>query len=266
MFKLYLEVVALEVVPQVEVALALVFLVVVHLALKVVAAEVLALVVAFSVVEVLALVEAAVAGQALGVADWRNLELEVPDSLVDPEMVGVELVVLAMVVLDLVVLALVALDLVVLALGALDLVVLALGALDLVVLVLGALDLGVLVLEALGLEVLVLMVLALVVVVALADPAVEALDQVALGVVVQLEVVQPLVAAALEVFVVAPAYLVVGLLEAYVGLLVHHAYQSLVEVASDVVLEVLVDDYLSFEYQPFPLLPFVTGRFGHELT
>ena len=244
-----------------EVALALVFLVVVHLALKVVAAEVLALVVAFSVVEVLALVEAAVAGQALGVADWRNLELEVPDSLVDPEMVGVELVVLAMVVLDLVVLALVALDLVVLAL-----VVLALGALDLVVLVLGALDLGVLVLEALGLEVLVLMVLALVVVVALADPAVEALDQVALGVVVQLEVVQPLVAAALEVFVVAPAYLVVGLLEAYVGLLVHHAYQSLVEVASDVVLEVLVDDYLSFEYQPFPLLPFVTGRFGHELT
>ena len=253
-----------------EVALALVFLVVVHLALKVVAAEVLALVVAFSVVEVLALVEAAVAGQALGVADWRNLELEVPDSLVDPEMVGVELVVLAM-VLDLVVLALVALDLVVLALGvlalgALDLVVLALGALDLVVLVLGALDLGVLVLEALGLEVLVLMVLALVVVVALADPAVEALDQVALGVVVQLEVVQPLVAAALEVFVVAPAYLVVGLLEAYVGLLVHHAYQSLVEVASDVVLEVLVDDYLSFEYQPFPLLPFVTGRFGHELT
>ena len=261
MFKLYLEVVALEVVPQVEVALALVFLVVVHLALKVVAAEVLALVVAFSVVEVLALVEAAVAGQALGVADWRNLELEVPDSLVDPEMVGVELVVLAMVVLDLVVLALVALDLVVLAL-----VVLALGALDLVVLVLGALDLGVLVLEALGLEVLVLMVLALVVVVALADPAVEALDQVALGVVVQLEVVQPLVAAALEVFVVAPAYLVVGLLEAYVGLLVHHAYQSLVEVASDVVLEVLVDDYLSFEYQPFPLLPFVTGRFGHELT
>ena len=254
-----------------EVALALVFLVVVHLALKVVAAEVLALVVAFSVVEVLALVEAAVAGQALGVADWRNLELEVPDSLVDPEMVGVELVVLAMVVLDLVVLALVALDLVVLALGALDLVVLASGALDLVVLVLGALDLGVLVLEALvlealGLEVLVLMVLALVVVRALADPAVEALDQVALGVVVQLEVVQPLVAAALEVFVVAPAYLVVGLLEAYVGLLVHHAYQSLVEVASDVVLEVLVDDYLSFEYQPFPLLPFVTGRFGHELT
>ena len=150
--------------------------------------------------------------------------------------------------------------------GALDLVVLAYGALDLVVLVLGALDLGVLVLEALGLEVLVLMVLALVVVLALADPAVEALDQVALGVVVQLEVVQPLVAAALEVFVVAPAYLVVGLLEAYVGLLVHHAYQSLVEVASDVVLEVLVDDYLSFEYQPFPLLPFVTGRFGHELT